>query len=68
MRGAYFAAMWCWCWLCFNAYVALPSSRSHHSAYGKLKLWLSGFAGMYACSPTYRHFTNCNYFTDRIGL
>jgi hypothetical protein len=42
---------WFWCWLCFRTYLALPMPRTHKSVYGRLSLWILGFAGFYAHTP-----------------
>jgi hypothetical protein len=42
---------WFWCWLCFKAFLALPTCRTHQSVYGRFTLWLLPYAGYYAYSP-----------------
>ena len=58
---AYHHLMWFWCWACFRAYMALPSSRTHRSRYGRFMLWLLGHAGAYAHSDR-SNFHLCSYF------
>ncbi len=43
---------WFWCWLCFRVYIALPMPRTHKSLYGRFSLWILGYAGYYAHSPS----------------
>lgn len=57
----YFAWMWFWCWLCFRIYLAIPTPRTHESLYGKLALWLLGYAGAYAHSNL-SNFHLCRFF------
>lgn len=54
-------AMWFWCWLCHRAYMTLPPAYSHHTRYGKLNLWLLGYAGAYAHSDR-ETFPLCLFF------
>lgn len=43
---------WFWCWLCFRFYLAAPIASTHKSLYGRFMLWVLGYAGYYAHTPS----------------
>ena len=50
-----------WCWLCFRTYLALPIANDLKSRYGRLTMWLLGYAGAYAHSNR-ETFHLCSFF------
>lgn len=49
-HALYFRWMWFWCWACYRAYLALPMPDLHSTIYGRVNLWILGWAGAYAHS------------------
>lgn len=47
---------WIWCRIAFHLYLWLPMAASHKSLYGRLTLWLLGFAGAYAHTKDFADF------------
>lgn len=53
--------MWLWCWFCYRAYMASPVAHDLHTRFGRLQMWLIGYAGAYAYSSEL-DFHLCRFF------